>query len=190
MKAAKEEKERRLEREDIFSISTLFHLEFFHSYSVVRSVSLNYLRTVISPKSAIEIYLLSLVVNKSKFSVIMSSGVFMLLASACWLISSRHNPHVQPRGLGKTSVLTASSRVEESPFSLKGPVKVTVNLSLLQGQFLFLRKRHSTSCLGVSAFLWISFYFIYLIHPHKGDPHLVLQNCRLVPDKAKFCIFW
>ena len=56
VKAAKEEKGGKAEREDIFSISTLFHLGFSHGYSVVRNLVLNYLRTAVSPKSGVEIY--------------------------------------------------------------------------------------------------------------------------------------
>ena len=58
MKAAKEllKKRRKEEREDIFLIPTLFHLELLHGYSVAKNDFLDYLRIVISPKSGIEIY--------------------------------------------------------------------------------------------------------------------------------------
>ena len=58
-------------------------------YSIARNVFLDNLRTVVSSKSGVEIYYSSLVVNKSKFSVVMSSGVFLLFDSACRLTSSR-----------------------------------------------------------------------------------------------------
>ena len=58
VKTQKEENEERkeVERKDIFSISTLFHLGVSRGFSVARNVLLAYLRTVVSPKSGIEIY--------------------------------------------------------------------------------------------------------------------------------------
>ena len=96
-------KKRKDEREDIFSISTLFHLGFSHGYSVTRNVSLDYLRIVVSPKSGVEIYLSFPMVNKFIFSVVMSSVVFILLASACRLANSWHNQHAKSRDLANRS---------------------------------------------------------------------------------------
>ena len=45
------------------------------------------------------------VVNKSKFSVVMSSCVFVLLVSAYRLASNRYNPHAKSKGLGKIGML-------------------------------------------------------------------------------------
>ena len=62
MKAVKELRKKRKKegREDIFSLSTLFHFGFLHGYSVARNVFLNYLRTSVSPKSVVEIHKLFL----------------------------------------------------------------------------------------------------------------------------------
>ena len=76
-----------------------------HCYFLRGNVFMDYLRTAVSPKSGLEIYQSSPVVKKSKFNVVISSGVFMLLASECWLASSGHNPHVKFRGLDKTGML-------------------------------------------------------------------------------------
>ena len=99
--------------------------------------------------------------------MVKSSGVFMLLASACWLASSRYNPHAKPRKLGKTGVLSCQQMGgEKSPFTLKDSAKVSADLSFSQRLSLFfLWMRCPTSCfglLGVSAFLKIYFYCIYL----------------------------
>ena len=85
----------------------------------------------------------------------MSSGVFMLLASAD---TTRMR---SPEDLAKKAFL---------PFSLKGPAEMRANLSFSQGQLLFFScMRRLSSCLGVlgvSAFLKMYFYFIYYIHSH------------------------
>ena len=59
----------------------------------------------VSPKQGIEIHQSSPVVNKSKFSEVMSRGVFMLPTSACRLASSRQSPCAMPSGIWWTGVL-------------------------------------------------------------------------------------
>ena len=48
-------------------------------------------------------------VNKVKFSIVMSGGVFLLLGLVSRLASRRHNLHAKPRGLCKTGVLPLAS---------------------------------------------------------------------------------
>ena len=87
---------------------------------------------------------------KSKFNMVMSRCVFVLLASAYQLASSRHNPACEAPGIWQNrharAEYFASSKVEESPFSLKGPEEVRTNLSLPQGRFLFSCMCFFTSC--------------------------------------------
>ena len=79
--------------------------EFLHGCSVANNVFQDYLNTVVFPKLGIEIHQSSPVVSKFKFTVVMSSGAFMLPVSACRLVSRRHNPRAKPQGTSQTAVL-------------------------------------------------------------------------------------
>ena len=71
-----------------------------------------------------------------------------------------------PENLAKRACYLTSSRIEESPFSLKGPAEVRENYSLSQERFLFSHIRRPTSCqglLGVSAF-----YLFYTLSQLQG----------------------
>ena len=104
MKTAKEEKGKKAERKYLFNFNFIL-FGYAHGYSVARKCLPGLFENRCFSQSGIEIYSSSSVFDKSKFSVITSSGVFMLLASSCRLASSRHNPHVKSNGLGKTGVL-------------------------------------------------------------------------------------
>ena len=77
-----------------------------------------------------------------------------------------------PGKLAKQACYLASTRVEGSPFSLKGSAEVRANLSLSQGRFFFFFFffRSCVAPLPVRGFLEflhffrIYFYFIYSIH--------------------------
>ena len=63
-------------RRDIFFNFNFISFGFSYGYTVARNVFLDYLSTVVSLEQGVEIHQSSSVVNKSTFSVVMSSGVF------------------------------------------------------------------------------------------------------------------
>ena len=154
-------KEGRRREKDFFSISTLFYLGFSHRYSVARNVILNYLRTVVSPKSGSEMYLSFPVVNKSKFSVVISSGGFMWHSSACRLASSRHNLYVEPSASSQKSFQSegsCSSEGESPPFTGMVHFRTSVVAFQVRSFWEFLH-----------FFFKIYFYFLFLFYIHcKG----------------------
>ena len=81
---------------------------------------------------------------------------FMVLVSACRLVSSRHNSHEKPSGLGKQACYFASSRVKiKSPFNLMGTAEVRSNFSFSQGRFFF-----SMRCLHFLSDFWEFLHFL------------------------------
>ena len=114
-------------------------------------------------------------VNKSKFSVVISSGVFSCLSWRVGSLATDTTSVQSPRGLGKLACYLIGRRADKRPFSRKGAAEVRANLFFFSFFFFFgrdgsfSRMRRPTSCqglLGVSTFLKIYFYFIYFIHSH------------------------
>ena len=116
----------------------------------------------------------------------------MIPVSACWFASNRPSPHAQPRGLGKQACYLISSRMEESPFSLKGPAYVRLNLSFLQGRFLFCTCVTPLSVRGFYEFLYFLnlFLFCYFLSlfsiPYSGST--LPQKNRILSDGPSFLV--
>ena len=129
----------------------------------MRKFFLNPNEMVTSPRQGIKIYLLSLVVDKSKL------GVFY-----CWFrrcrFASRKQYACKSLGLGKQACYLTSIRVEKRPFCMRITAEVRSNFSFSLGWTLFRVCVTPTSyleLLEISALLDLllsSFYFYFSCH--------------------------
>ena len=172
MKVTKEGERRKEaggERRYLF-IFNLISFGLSHTDSVARKIFLDYLRTVVSPKSGVEISLSSPMVNKSKFRVVMSTGVFMSLASACRSINRRHNPHSSPKGHSKLVLVPCYQSVGTKSFQSEGSCWSESKYFPFTGTVPFFAHISQSACQRlqrVSAYFWINFIlFILFTHTH------------------------
>ena len=116
-------------------------------------------------------------VDKSKFKVVISNGVFfMMLVSACLFASSRHGVRVLNL---VNHVFAASDRVKECPLSLKGLAEVRISSFLRDGSFFayalpllpvdgFWEFLHLVKCISFYLFSLFVFFIHYIyLPPHK-----------------------